>query len=253
MTLEYKKPITMDEALDIDMQIFSAIRGYRLQSLGQLAIDAIVDRLNLEPFYEFLTSFNESNDLPYHNLYHSTCVFLNCYEGAWCLDRDDEEIRGLCAGALLHDFNHSGGHLVDSENIKIALRGLMLAQAYAKGKLLGLSPRSLLIAEEVIKVTQYPFIHEPKTIPEMIIRDSDLMQPYEETPEILLKQYIGLKEEIEVQKKTTFTRSAFAAGVKKFQDSETVWHTDWAIEKAKVRSWEMIKVDLVKLISISEQ
>lgn len=252
-TFECKKVISMEDALELDKKIFLAIKAFRLQSLGDVGVEAIADRLNLEPFVEFLTSFNGSNGAPYHNFYHSTCVFLNCYEGAWLAKLDDEEIRGLCAGALLHDFNHSAGSLPDPDNIKIALQGLKTAQAYAQSKLIGLSPKSYAIAESVIKITQYPFTREPETTPKRIIRDADLMQPYEESPDKLLKQYLGLKQEIEIQRARTYTRSEFAEGVKKFQDSETNWHTEWAIEKAAVRNWEMVKSNLVKLISMSVQ
>jgi hypothetical protein len=254
MTLEYKTEISMDDALDIDMQIFRAIKEYRLQSLGQLAIDVVVDRLNIEPFYEFMLDFNAGNNHPYHNLYHSTCVMLNAYEGAWStidhsIDYDEvqEDIRGLCVGALMHDFNHSGGHLSDEENIKHAQQGLRIAQSYANSKLLGLSPRSLAVAESVIKVTQYPFIHEPISFYEQIIRDADLMMPYEEDPDALQKQYIGLKNEIEIQK-GEFTPQNFAVGVKKFLSMEVKWHTEWAATKAEIRNWEMIKSKLCKLL-----
>ena len=252
-TFESKKVITIEDALELDKKIFLAIKAFRLQSLGSVAIEAVADRLNLEPFLEFLTNFNGSNGAPYHNYYHSTCVFLNCYEGAWLAKLDDEETRGLCAGAMLHDFNHSAGSLPDSDNIVTALQGLKTAQTYAKSKLIGLSRRSYEIAEAVIKITQYPFTKDPETMPERIIRDADLMQPYEESPEQLFKQYIGLKKEIEIQRQIVYTRNEFAEGVKKFQDAETNWHTEWAVEKAASRNWEMAKSNLAKLISMSVQ
>jgi hypothetical protein len=248
-TLEFKKPMNIEDALELDMKIFKAIKAYRLQSLGKVAVEVVVDRLNLEPFYEFLVSFNCSKDLPYHNQYHAECVLLNCYEGAWHSKIEDEELRGLCAGALLHDFNHSGGKLVDSENIKLALEGLKVAQAYAQSRLLGLSSLACATAFNVIKITQYPFVYEPSIMTERIIRDADLMQPYEESPAQLRKQYLGLKDEIELMKCTTYTRSEFAQGCKTFQDNETNWHTEWALNKANDRNWEMVKSHLVKVIS----
>ena len=243
----------MEVALEIDLEIFQAIKDFRLQSMGLMAVETIVDRLNLEPFHEFL-GFNAGNDLPYHNYYHAACMVLNCYEGAHHSSLGEEETRGLCAAALLHDFNHLGGYQIsDAENIAFALKGLRTAQAYASSMLLGLSPTSLKIAEESIKITEYPFIQEPKTIHEMIIRDADLMQPYDDNPDFLLAQYLGLKEEIEIRHGRTYTRKEFAEGQKNFLDKEVVWHTEWAIEKAKARNWEMVKSDLAELISISAQ
>lgn len=245
---DFKKSINMEEALDADMQVLMAIKEYRLQSLGEFAVDVIVDRLNIEPFYDFLRTFNHSNDLPYHNFYHSTSVLLNCYEGAWHTGLNDEEIRGLCIGALLHDFNHSGGELADEENIYLALKGLSSAQAYAKSMLIGLSPESLKIAESVIRVTQYPFILEPDTFVKQIVRDADLMQPYEEIPCVLVNQYLGLKVEVEIQKNTKFSDKEFADGLKIWQNKEVDWHTEWALDKSKVRNWEMVKSDLYYLL-----
>lgn len=234
----------MEEALDDDMKVFKAIKSYQLQNLNDLAINVIVDRLNLEPFYEFLKTFNKSNFLPYHNFYHSTCVFLNCYEGAYYSNLDDEEIRGLCAAALLHDFGHSGGKLVDSENIKIALNGLKTANLYASSKMMGLSEKSMKIAIESISITQYPFLRNPSTQSESIIRDADLMQPYENWDSKLINQYVGLKEEIEIQRGVSYTMSEFADGVKAFIET-TDWHTEWAHEKAKTRNFDMVKSKLV--------
>lgn len=244
----FKKSITLDEALDADMQVFKAIKEYRLQSLEEFAVDVLVDRLNIEPFYNFLKMFNESNDLPYHNFYHANCVFLNCYEGAWHKGLNDEEIRGLCVGALLHDFNHSGGEYADDENIKSALKGLANAQAYAKSMLIGLSPESLKIAESVIRVTQYPFIIDPVTFPEQIIRDADLMQPYEERPCAVVNQYLGLKMEVEIQKNEIFSDQEFAEGLMVWQNKEVDWHTEWALDKSKVRNWELAKSDLCYML-----
>lgn len=253
-SLEYKDVSTsMDDALESDKGVFLAIKNYRLQSLGRSGIELIVDRLNLEPFLEFLHSFNASNTLPYHNYYHATCVFLNCYEGAWLTKLEDEETRGLCAGALFHDFNHSGGKLDDAENIKRALDGLMNAQIYAESNLLGLSPTSLAIAKSAIAITKDPFEGGAKTFPEQIIMDADLMQPYEESSAILLKQYLGLKAEYEVwQRQVPRTPRDFPTHLKQLLNDEVTWHTEWAIEKAQVRNWEIVKSDLLRLMRRNE-
>ena len=257
--LEYKTTdISLDECLDIDMMLFRAIKDHRLQALGDVAVKAIIDRLNLEPFLEFLSSFNEANQLPYHNYYHSTCVMLNCYEGAYYARLNlpplnpfnmDEELRGLCAGALLHNFNHSGGKLSDAVNVKRALAGLKAAQTYASSMLLGLNANELAVATSVIKITQYPFVREPSTIPDYIIRDADQMQPYEESSEVLLRQYFGLKAESELQHQATSTLREFAASLRLLLDSEVQWHTEWAVNKAKARNWEYLKSNLLCLMT----
>jgi len=248
MTLECKNIISTEEAIELDLKVFNAIKAYKLQSLNQVGVDVIVDRLNLEPFYDHLHTFNHITNL-YHNIYHAHCVLLNCYEGAYQLQLDEETIRGLCVGALLHDFNHSCGELPDSENIKFALIGLENAQKYANSQHLGLSARSLEIARSVIKITQYPYIVEPTIIPEQIIRDADLMQAYEESPKKVVKQFLGLKSELEV-KGNKLTNADFARGTKAFYDA-IQWNTRWATEKAYVRNFEMIKANLVKMLTES--
>jgi len=247
MTLEYKNEITTDEAIELDLKIFHAIKNYRLQSLNKIGVEVIIDRLNLEPFYNLFSSFNAGNDLPYHNLYHAHCVLLNCYEGGMHSRLSDDELRGLCAGALFHDFNHFGGILPDDKNIEVALEGLKIAQRYAVSQHLGLSDASLKIAEAVIKVTQYPYIIEPTTIPEQIIRDADLMQAYEDTPKELQKQFFGLKVELEVNGNKISTVD-FAKGIKEFHEKIS-WNSQWAIEKVSVRNFYQAVVELVKLVS----
>ena len=153
---EYKRDISMEEALEIDMKIFQAIKSHRLQSLGILAFNAIVDRLNLEPFCEFRAHFGKDDDVDSGNLFRAACMLLDYYESAWLQGLEEEKIRGLCAGALLHNFGRSrslgrsGEKTTDSENIKTALRGLENAQMYAASKLMGLSARSLEVAQETI-------------------------------------------------------------------------------------------------------
>jgi len=260
-TLECKDDVALDEMIDLDMQIFRAIKHYDLANMGSPAIKVIVARLNLEPFMEFLAGFNKSNYLPYHNAYHATCVMLNVYEGYYHqnvaknvdnppdpYDGIDEVLRGLCAGALLHDFNHTGGRQSDEENIKLALQGLETAQKLASSKLLGLSEISFKTACQVIGVTQYPFIREPFTIPEMIMRDADLMQPYETHKTTLLKQYLGLKQEVELQHGFVYSKEDFAKGQRAWQDDNVVWCTEWATKKAEVKGWEMVKANLEKLL-----
>jgi hypothetical protein len=230
------------------MELFRTIKTYTLQMLGERGVESIIDRLNLEPFYEFYSNFNGGSGLPYHNFYHAQCMILNCYEGAWYSNLPEDDLRGLIVGAMMHDFNHSGGSKSDTVNVQEALSGLVTAQAFARSRLVPLSHSAFEIARNAIKVTEYPFKHVPLTLTERIIRDADMMQPYEMSSYKLIRQYVGLKHEIEVQKNTKYTYSQFAEGVKKFQDSETEWFTEWALEKAKVRNWEMCKHHLSTLL-----
>ena len=240
LTFEVKSwgDMTVDAAIDLDMEIFKAIKSYSLMSLGEAGVDAVIERLNLEYFMDLFMDTSSSHDLPYHNLYHTRCMILNCYEGAYYENLSLEDTRGLVAAAIYHDFCHSGGTKPDTENVKQALFGLSCAQRYAKSKGLGLSELSLLVANSAIEITTYPYEREPVTNTQCIIRDADLMQPYEDNVDALREQYLGLKEEVEIQRNVTFSCWDFADGMRKWQETEVIWHTPWAICKAKVRNWQ---------------
>ena len=229
--------------------------AYKLQS-DESSIFEILKNYKLKHFYEFLSN-NQSNNLPYHNFYHAKCMLLNCFEGIWhesFNDKDEHintpQIRGLLVGALYHDFGHSGGYLSDSENISIALEGLDDGQIYAESNYSELSKESLLIAKSVIEITQYPYIKEPQTIFEKIIRDADLMQFYEEDSRKILIQYLGLKREVEIQLDKTFTIQEWANGCKQFQDN-SIWYTKWA-QDIKDLYAETAKNKLFKLLVESD-
>ena len=81
--------LTIDEAIDVDMQIYLAIKRFELMDL-QEAVPSIIERLNLEKIYDFYLEMNVSLDIPYHNLHHAHCMILNCYEGSYHGYRDWE-------------------------------------------------------------------------------------------------------------------------------------------------------------------
>ena len=243
--------LTVDSAIDLDMRIFRAIKSMSLMSLGAVGVEAVIERLNLEYFMCLFMEMSTSHDLPYHNLYHTRCMILNCYEGAYHENLTIEDTQGLVAAAIYHDYCHSGGTKPDTENVATALQGLEGAQAYAISKGLGLSDRAFCIAKQAIEITTYPYQREPVTLSQCIIRDADLMQPYEETETALVTQYLGLKKEIEVARNTTFTNQEFAEGMKTWQANEVIWHTRWANNKAQKRNWQECLNRLNNLITYS--
>ena len=233
--------------LKVKSRIDNRAKKFRQTNQPPVAVMHILDGLNLQLFWDFLSSRNTSNGLPYHNKYHALCMLLNCYEGGISCALTIDGLRGLCAAALLHDFGHSGGRMGDDVNIGIALEGLDKAQLDAKSRGEGLSDEQMAIARSCISITQYPYVSAPKSTPEMIIRDADLMQLYEDSPEALLNQYLGLKKEIEVSK-DYIPMKVFVVGLKKFHD-EMVWHTAWAKERAKAQNLTERRENLYRLLS----
>lgn len=241
--------LSVDQAIDLDMRIFRAIKCYDLARLYQGGVEAIVERLNLEVFLEHFNSLNRSLRIPYHNKYHAYCMVLNCYEGAYYEKLSIESTRALVAAALLHDANHSGGHLSDEQNIQNAVEFAEIAQYFAGARFMALSPKEFTECIDCIKITKYPYESVPATPAQKIIRDADLMQPYEDDSDLLLKQYLGLKEEIELSK-GPLTKKAFAEGMYDFLNN-VEWQTDWAILKAETRGWDVLKLNLKHILEKS--
>lgn len=229
-----------------DLKMFKATKDFRFASLGEEGVKLICKRLWLDPFLEFFMDFNPSNDAPYHNKYHTFCMVNNCYEGSYHLRLSPSEVKALVVAALFHDFDHSAGNQSDGVNITKALAGLKVAQRFAESRGLGLNQAEYKLVTEAIKVTQYPFTVEPTTITEKIIRDADLMQPYETDKEVLFKQYKGLKQEIELSRNMTISNAEFGIKNKEFLDGIT-WYTPWAREKALKLDWEKAKATLKEL------
>lgn len=231
-----------------DLTFCDAQRSFNTMGLGLDGVEVIMKQFDLVPFLTFFEEQNLSTAL-YHDTYHAHCVVLNCYEGACFENLPFLETRALLLGALFHDFNHSGGVLPDEENIKLALEGLERAQLKHRYYCdVPLSDEELELAEQAIRITKYPYEAEPITLAQQIIRDADLMQPYEEDPSVLREQYLGLKSELELTR-GHLEALDFVNGMRSWLDEHVRWHTNWAVEKAKVRGWAEIKQRLVGVLN----
>ena len=235
-----------DELITRDLEVYIKAKAFELMDLGERGVEVLVDRLNLEGFYRYFNELNAST-APYHNKYHARCMMLNCFEGALFEKCTTVEVRALVVAAMFHDFNHTGGHEPDEANIRLALEGLNLAQ-HAEMFFTPLTEKELELAIRAIRVTQYPFIHEPMTVTEKIIRDADLMQLYEADVPTMRAQYLGLKAEVEISRKVTFTQEEYAVGQRAWLDEYVVWYTAWARKKAEARSFEAHKDRLVEAL-----
>jgi hypothetical protein len=79
--------------------------------------------------YRYILENNTGDSNPYHNNRHclfvfekSTLILFDTLRKQYNIKSTDKMELGLAA--LFHDFNHSGGKLIDSENIKLAIAGL---------------------------------------------------------------------------------------------------------------------------------
>lgn len=125
----------------------------------------------LEEIYAWFIQHNQSNNLPFHNLYHTQCMMLNCFAGALMAEFESQDVKTLLLAAMFHDANHSGGLESDAVNIERALA--LLDEA---ALVFDLKTATVSQAKEIIQATQYPYVKEATTEAEHIIRDADMMQ-----------------------------------------------------------------------------
>lgn len=161
---------------------------------------------------------NPSNKVPYHNLDHCLTVVKWCGRLAGMCSLTPEEEKALILAAIFHDFDHSAGVEEDSVNINRAVAGLMKFANIHR-----LDVDLVAAAVDNIQVTQFPFIHEPKTVSQKIIRDADLLQSLEPNREEVLIG--GLRKELEVKFKRKITRGEFCENQVKFLDGLKLYTT----------------------------
>lgn len=161
---------------------------------------------------------NPSNLVPYHNLDHCLTVVKWCGRLASITNLPEEEEKALVLAALFHDFNHSAGQEEDSINIARALVGL---NRFCDIHHVDEKIRDLAI--ENIRVTQFPFVFEPATLAQKIIRDADILQSLEPNRvEVLVD---GLRKEIEVKLKRKISRSEFCENQVSFLEGIKLYTT----------------------------
>lgn len=172
--------------------------------------------------YEWVKNWNPSNNLPYHNWFHTCCMVCNCLEAAdhYALPFRDHYLLGV--SALFHDFNHSGGRETDDKNVSLAIRSFEFFKDYIE--------LDRLQVAATIKITQYPYVDTPVTIEQKIIRDADLMQILE--PEWFDHIILGLREEFKNGGREYSVLDMLKGQLTFISGSE--FHTDWGKSKMRI-------------------
>jgi hypothetical protein len=135
----------------------------------------IIKKYELEYYLKVLITENSGNNNFYHNFQHTTTVMMNVYHISLHEDLSRKKIRLLLIAALFYDFNHSGGKLNDSENIKLAIDAF---KKYSKE-----SDKHNKFIIDIIKCTQYPYnVEEDENLTkcQKIIRDADCLHSIED-------------------------------------------------------------------------
>lgn len=148
----------------------------------QAFFDEVLHKLELMPLWHYIQTHNPSYDLPYHNnqhLYSVACMAYELYQDN-CFPEpiNTEDLRHLITAGLLHDYAHSGGKLVDDENIQIALNAI---DNLIHLNLVTTENFSWQLVKALVQATRYPHraIDVPNNSLWHFLRDADLMYSLE--------------------------------------------------------------------------
>lgn len=187
------------------------------QEVNMIRAEQIAAAYQLDcAMYHVLTTGDTENE--YHNAKHCTTVMRYAFDiasmsvAAYKLPLTWREMRMLLTAALYHDFGHTG-YDPDINNIEIAVTNMRVFMGSTKTQV-PYGPDDLDIIERMIRVTEFPFVHEPVTLSQRIIRDADLLQSIEpDNVEVLMD---GLRVEIARKRNTEITEADFLIGQSQF-------------------------------------
>lgn len=166
---------------------------------------------------------NPSAEAPYHNNNHMS-VMTDIAAGIYLKDVgnvDKHDLTVIITAGMLHDFGHSAGRLKDKDNIALALEGYDLyRQDHGKVEATVREKFDHDVRSAII-CTEFPFVHEPKTLPERCLRDADILYAcMTQDPEIILTE---LRKEIEVSLGRKVSRQDMCEGQKAFFDKARLY------------------------------
>lgn len=190
--------------------------------------------LGLDDLWAYVRDTNASADMPYHNnqhLFNVARLASQLYRSGWECNRTDERL--IIVAALFHDYDHSGGELKDATNIERAIAAMR--EFLQRRPVLGVDPDRVA---ELIAVTEFPFVRDPKNKLEQCLRDADLLYSFSDAtvPDIM----DGLRAEMELSQQREITLDEFKAGQLHFIN-QMVFHTPFAQDV-----WTELKDDLIK-------
>lgn len=205
-----------------------------------------LDQMGLTPMWEYICRTNPAKINAYHNTEHMFGVAQLAWkiwnvevgEEQRASDSEDYTFLEVIIASLWHDYDHSGGYQPDVENISDALAALEtwldLPEYKDVADNLGLyydDGGTLERVRQLITVTEFPFVHEPRFIAEKIIRDADLLYSFSDaTGPILNGLYTELASAGKFPPEVTFQR--MVEGQAKFHDEVQLFtHTGLAIHR----------------------
>lgn len=174
-----------------------------------------LQRYDLVVAHAYLSIENGSGNLPYHNNDHAMTVVKWCGRlESMMAAKTMTSVRGMLLGGVLHDIHHSGGKRPDSDNVSDALDALVQFAAIHRRNFI---PEETEVARQCIECTVFPFVVEPVTTEQKIIRDADILQSIDVDFENILGEQ--LRKEIIVARGKPVSRKQFAEGELAFLDT----------------------------------
>jgi hypothetical protein len=193
---------------------------------SDLTFRRILDASSLNGLADWVEAKNPSRDAPYHGAIHEKLMTCFAFMAASYADIGWSQRRCIVAAACLHDFDHTGvlpePAKDDTINIQRALAGFDLVNKTSP-LMFNQAERDLIVS--LIQCTRYPYLAEPGTDLEKIMRDADMCMPYVSQP-IRDQLFLGLHQELAASGRV-YTLDEFADGVVAFYDAGTR-HTAWA-------------------------
>jgi hypothetical protein len=192
----------------------------------------------LEALYIEITQYLQAecvnNIAPYHNYDHMVSVW-EIAQKLWAAEKtlphfvhfepEEVSLAKLMVGTLFHDVHHCGGRLTDRENIRLAIREIKLFVLVKSKVLNDLFSRTypkemggiLYGAIGIVDCTEFPFIKEPATTLERIMRDADVLYAVNtKDPKVIMEH---LRTEIETARQHQVTYEDMLQGQLKFMAS----------------------------------
>lgn len=173
---------------------------------------------------------------PYHNLAHMVSVW-EIAQRLWAAEKalphfvafepEEVSLAKLMVGTLFHDVHHSGGRMDDRSNILQAIREIKQFVLIKSKVLNDLFSRkypsemgSILYGSlAIVDCTEFPFVKEPKTALERIMRDADILYAANSKDPKVIMEYLRTEIETARQHQVTYEdmlqgQMAFMAGCK---------------------------------------
>lgn len=184
---------------------------------------------------QFSDIYYKSQVNPYHNLNHVMNKVIVTEE--LCFNERVYSRDNIIAD-LFHDIEHSGGNQSDELNIQKAIEHLNFYKTMFPSD--SFEPDYSEI-ENLIRVTQFPFVKEPQTIQEKIMRDSDLLASFL-APNWFYINIFGLFNEFRI-KNTTLTMEEHINNQINFMNTVKFF------TKSGQEMFDNVKIDLLNTIN----